>query len=115
MIRHPPRYTIFPYTTLFRSTSRASRFFRSIRARRRHCAAAPAATPPQARRRAWRHRRKEPTHDWKRPLGAPISPPKNSGTDGIVAKTRQVEEMVRERMSNAKAMVLTAHYPSVIG
>src|SRR2546430_7325294 len=33
MIRRPPRSTLFPYTTLFRSLAVAARFVRSARAR----------------------------------------------------------------------------------
>src|SRR2546422_6296395 len=49
MIRRPPRSTLFPYTTLFRSRARACRFHRgSPRATRR-------ARPPSgaAARRRW--------------------------------------------------------------
>src|SRR5690349_21863026 len=34
MLRRPPRSTLFPYTTLFRSSSPAPRSFRSTQARR---------------------------------------------------------------------------------
>src|SRR5947209_16410888 len=44
LIRQPPRSTLFPYTTLFRSSGRHRKMRRS--ARRRH-----RARPPDARRR----------------------------------------------------------------
>src|SRR3712207_7698244 len=41
MIRRPPRSTLFPYTTLFRSSRRAARRRRTGRASRRCCSRAP--------------------------------------------------------------------------
>src|SRR5258707_2670173 len=48
MIRRPPRSTLFPYTTLFRSYGRGSRA--SVRGRGRACSGDRAATPPHSRR-----------------------------------------------------------------
>src|SRR5258708_20484985 len=41
MIRRPPRSTLFPYTTLFRSPLRGGRRGRGARGRRQHGPAAP--------------------------------------------------------------------------
>src|SRR3712207_7730375 len=50
MIRRPPRSTLFPYTTLFRSLSRpGGKYFNPDR-----CASAPAPLLPE---KAWRERR----------------------------------------------------------
>src|SRR2546422_5535139 len=49
MIRRPPRSTLFPYTTLFRSRHRPDRAARGARARRPQLVprgTAPGATPP---------------------------------------------------------------------
>src|SRR5260370_29914342 len=52
MIRRPPRSTLFPYTTLFRSISRPiARFAHAIPCSRRRCSQAlrgSCATPPSA-------------------------------------------------------------------
>src|SRR6266511_5468558 len=48
MIRRPPRSTLFPYTTLFRSRPRGRR---------------PAGLPPRARSRRWRGRSEEHTSE----------------------------------------------------
>src|SRR3712207_9034758 len=48
MIRRPPRSTLFPYTTLFRSAS-ASRPSRSAATKRRNAASAPSVIPASVR------------------------------------------------------------------
>src|SRR2546427_6448696 len=53
MIRRPPRSTLFPYTTLFRSPARGSRTARPDSA---------AGTP----RRRRKHRRNDPRSSWRR-------------------------------------------------
>src|SRR2546425_8630355 len=57
MIRRPPRSTLFPYTTLFRSRAVGPR-----RAAARPCAARSGAAPP-SRCRAWRARSEEHTSE----------------------------------------------------
>src|SRR5438034_6199570 len=48
MIRRPPRSTLFPYTTLFRSRNRRADRFGRLPARHRHQAQRAAATLPAA-------------------------------------------------------------------
>src|SRR3712207_7023276 len=55
MIRRPPRSTLFPYTTLFRSPAAALR--RPGGAPRRHALARAGSTRPPARRPGGGHRR----------------------------------------------------------
>src|SRR6266480_6540535 len=50
MIRRPPRSTLFPYTTLFRSRSCSARCGAAGRARR--CSGPPASSSSRSRRRA---------------------------------------------------------------
>src|SRR3712207_8739763 len=56
MIRRPPRSTLFPYTTLFRSGMRRIREWRQRRAEARHHASAPeaSATDFEEQLRVWR-------------------------------------------------------------
>src|SRR2546430_12808363 len=50
MIRRPPRSTLFPYTTLFRSRSDGSSFYRSSSLSSAPPAAALSARPPRDRK-----------------------------------------------------------------
>src|SRR3712207_6976588 len=54
MIRRPPRSTLFPYTTLFRSVSWASSRSRSSAARAASAAVAPTRLAPKRRMRRTR-------------------------------------------------------------
>src|SRR2546426_6363963 len=71
MIRRPPRSTLFPYTTLFRSTSRVPVLSSGCRCGRsrspaasRRCAS---TTPAAARRRRARSRSEEHTSELQSP------------------------------------------------
>src|SRR3712207_7168395 len=58
MIRRPPRSTLFPYTTLFRSCCESSRLSSSLRtARRNFSATLRRPPPPPNRRREWSAKR----------------------------------------------------------
>src|SRR5256885_2960617 len=62
MIRRPPRSTLFPYTTLFRSGRAEASWFRRHRWRRRWCSRGPGGGgrrgPPAGRRERARRRRR---------------------------------------------------------
>src|SRR2546430_11047384 len=49
MIRRPPRSTLFPYTTLFRSLWCSKTYFDSSASRLRACVAMPHTTTPEPR------------------------------------------------------------------
>src|SRR5712672_4831549 len=55
MIRRPPRSTLFPYTTLFRSPSRPAPGFRSTTTGRRRGLRAHRSARPRPRRRSEEH------------------------------------------------------------
>src|SRR5258708_12521714 len=62
MIRRPPRSTLFPYTTLFRSKNAASLQSRGPELPRCACAGALFARPWSCRARASQHRRRSEEH-----------------------------------------------------
>src|SRR5689334_24026139 len=55
MIRRPPRSTLFPYTTLFRSAGARLRLFSASAPARSRGTASPRADPPSRRRRSEEH------------------------------------------------------------
>src|SRR3989454_12122341 len=78
MIRRPPRSTLFPYTTLFRSTSPSGcspRAPRKTRSRGR-CSSTPCTTPcARGRGLSWRSRRCSSSRTGGHPPGVPIRGP----------------------------------------
>src|SRR5687767_15509253 len=70
MIRRPPRSTLFPYTTLFRSrAARGARRRPPVRRHRRLRAAAHAAGRLRAQEGRDRHRAAEPDRHHRQPAG----------------------------------------------
>src|SRR3712207_7249449 len=57
MIRRPPRSTLFPYTTLFRSTRRGGPVVRLAGHRERHAGGGPGQHLPRRQPRTRRHTR----------------------------------------------------------
>src|SRR3712207_8883435 len=83
MIRRPPRSTLFPYTTLFRSRRSATRETSAIR--RRHAAETIAAHPP-----AWQSTR-------------PSSPPASGRTVGRRENTVFTSDRSEEHTSELQS------------
>src|SRR6185436_4266249 len=69
MIRRPPRSTLFPYTTLFRSARRPRSHRRDVRAER-HVPASHGTPAARHRHPVLRHRRPSLTTVPPRPVGA---------------------------------------------
>src|SRR2546425_12495353 len=67
MIRRPPRSTLFPYTTLFRSLRPRQRRSRQLRRKRKRKPKRSRGRKPRKRRRARRRRRKRKrASEWDR-------------------------------------------------
>src|SRR3712207_7994249 len=96
MIRRPPRSTLFPYTTLFRSTARRD--------------AAPAPRPPRARGR-WYARPPRP-----RPWGGdrrstPFSPPpRRARSEEHTSELQSRQYLVCRLLLEKKKNINVSHY-----
>src|SRR3989442_6683097 len=93
MIRRPPRSTLFPYTTLFRSTNGSDSRVHAPHPRRYRCAGAGGAGATPSGAAAARHRicrRGGAARDRRARRGARGTPPDDGGAPGIPAARARV-------------------------
>src|SRR2546422_9055881 len=84
MIRRPPRSTLFPYTTLFRSLSQAAELLPGYRAR-----GAVAVTRVEVDHRESRHRVAHNCHAGSRITAGPRRHPSRRWTSGLELEPRE--------------------------